>query len=315
MSGMASPSRRGFGVLVLGGLAATGLAATGLAARGLAATARGAAIDTSGRQAARRVASLDWALAETLVALGHPPIAVPDTRGYAEWVVAPALPPDTANLGSRYTPNVELLAALRPDLVVAIPYQGPLLPVVERVAPTLTLSIYEADGSVYERAVAVTARLAAAVGDPEAGPALVARTQAAFAAARRRIARRPRRPVYVLSLLDPHHAWIYGAGSLFTVVLRRLGLDNAWTGETNAWGFSAIGLEALADGDPEARLVVLQPLPPDVLPRLATNPLWQRIPFVRRGPPIFLPVLTFGGLPSAARFADLFSAALAEEPA
>jgi len=299
-------------------LGAAGLAGVGLAARALPGLA-GTAGDEGGDAAANvrpRIASLDWALAETLVALGSPPVAVPDKRGYSEWVVEPPLPASTADLGSRFTPNIELLAALAPDLVVAIPYQGPLLPVVERVAPTLTLSIYEPDGRPFERACEVATRLAAAAARPAAATALVARAEAAFAAARARIAHLPRRPVLVVSLVDPHHAWVYGAGSLFAAVIERLGLANAWHGETNSWGFSAVGLEGLAAADPDARLVLLEPVPPDVAARLATNPLWQRLPFVRGGEAaIRLPVVVFGGLPSAIRFSDLLSARLAEAPA
>lgn len=304
-------TRRRFAAL---GLA--GLAGASLVARGSAALAGMAVEEHDAQAAAPRIASLDWALAETLVALGHPPVAVPDKRGYGEWVVEPALPAATADLGSRFTPNIELLAALAPDLVVAIPYQGPLLPVVERVAPVLTLSIYESDGRPFERACAVAQRLAEAAGDPEAAATLVARTEAAFAAGRTRLAGRAPRPVLVASLVDPHHAWVYGANSLFTVAIERLGLANAWHGETNAWGFSAIGIEGLAEADPGARLVLLEPVPADVAARLETNPLWRRLPFVRGGEPVIrLPVVVFGGLPSAIRFSDLLSARLAEAPA
>ena len=65
-----------------------------------------------------RIVSSDWAIVETLMALGHAPIGVGDKRAYERWVIQPALPKHTADIGLRAQPNLELIRQLKPDLVV-----------------------------------------------------------------------------------------------------------------------------------------------------------------------------------------------------
>ncbi len=69
-----------------------GIAATAATVR----TARATRLPTAGP----RIASLDYALTETLLALGHPPIAQTAAGDWDEWVVEPALPEGVADLGS-----------------------------------------------------------------------------------------------------------------------------------------------------------------------------------------------------------------------
>ena len=63
-------------------------------------------------------------------------------------------------------------------------------------------------------------------------------------------------------------------------LMQRLGLRNAWQGETNAWGFSVASLEQFL-AIPEARLVVVDPIPVGVSERLQEPGLWQHLPLVR----------------------------------
>jgi len=53
-------------------------------------------------------------------------------------------------------------------------------------------------------------------------------------------------------------------------------------------------------------LIAFDPVPPDVLPKLAESPLWQRLPFSRPGHlTIAPPALMFGMVNEAMRFAGL----------
>jgi ferric hydroxamate transport system substrate-binding protein len=113
--------------------------------------------------------------------------------------------------------------------------------------------------------------------------------------------------------MDERHVRVFGENGLFQAVLERLGLENAWQGDTNVWGFSLVGLEALIER--EARLVVVEPYPTGVEEKLARSALWQRLPSVRDDSLITLPpVWSFGALPSARRFAELLVAALNDAP-
>lgn len=260
-----------------------------------------------------RIVSMDFGLAETLIELGLPPVALPDPGSWAQWVVEPALPPGIVNLGTDREPNLELLAALRPDLIVTTPYLDGIKPLLERFAPTLTVSVYAPPvGSAYARSIAATRTLAAAIGRDAAGEALIGRAHAAMEEARARLAAAglSGHAVLAVNFLDARHVRVYGAGSLFGDVMLQAGLVNGWTPPSNYWGFSTVGIEALAGGG-AGTLVYLEPISADTLDRLAASPLWRSLPFVAAGRVIRLPpVLMFGMLPSAMRFARQLTAHL-----
>ncbi len=263
----------------------------------------------------RRIAALDYGLAETLIMLGQPPVALVGAQDWDKWVVEPALPSEVVNLGSSREPNLELLQQLRPDAILATPYLAGIAHRLQQIAPVLSFPIYVPEGRPLALAEAAAKRLAALTGREAALEALAGQVETAFAAARQRLRGRDERPVYLVNFMDGRHIRVYGAKSLFQDVLDRLGLRNAWQGQTNFWGFSTIGIEAL-EQDREASLVYLDPVPPGVLEALAKNPLWTGLPFVRAGQVRGLaPVLMFGALPSAMRFARLLSEALSGERA
>ncbi len=249
---------------------------------------------------------MDFGLAETLIEMGLPPVALPDPNSWAQWVVEPALPPGIVNLGTDREPNLELLAALKPDLIVTTPYLGAIAPLLARFAPTRTFSVYAPPpGHIYERSVAATRALAAAIGREEAGETLIGRAQAAMDATRSHFTASglAGRPLLLVNFLDTRHVRVYGAGSLFGDVLERCGLVNGWTRPSNYWGFNTVGIEELAQS-PASSLVYLEPISADTLDTLAASPLWRSLPFVKADRVLRLPpVLMFGMLPSAMRFA------------
>lgn len=264
-----------------------------------------------------RIVSMDFGLTETLIEMGRPPLAVPNPASWTQWVVEPALPAGTVNLGTDREPNLELLAALRPDLIVTTPYLDGIEPLLRRFAPTRRFSIYAPPkGDAYARSIIATRALAAAIGAVSAGEDLVGRAQATMEAARARLtaAGLNERPLLVVNFLDDRHVRVYGAGSLFGDVMERTGLVNGWTRPVNYWGFATVGIEALAE-IPAGRLIYMEPVSPDTLERLAASPLWNTLSFVRAGRIDRLPpVLMFGMLPSAMRFARQLQSRLAEAP-
>lgn len=65
-----------------------------------------------------RVATSDWTVAETLTAMGHPPVSVADRRVYDTWVNHPPLPAAVKEAGLRFQPNLERLYQIKPDFFV-----------------------------------------------------------------------------------------------------------------------------------------------------------------------------------------------------
>ncbi|MFG1349960.1 ABC transporter substrate-binding protein [Xanthobacter autotrophicus] len=254
-----------------------------------------------------RVVAFDWGMVETLLALGVVPAGVAEGDGYAQWVREPALPPGVPDLGLRVEPNLEAVARLKPDLIVITPQLASFEPMLARIAPTLSLAIFDADGEVWTRARQVALALAAATGREEAGARLLADADAVLEEARSKVAPLTVRPLYLASFVDARHVRVYGRGSLFDAVLPRLGIANAFTGAASFWGFATFGLEHLAAAQ-DAALLVFEPVPPEARATLAHGPLWQRLPMVEAGRVGLLPtVWSFGGLVSAMRFARVLA--------
>ncbi|WP_027055506.1 ABC transporter substrate-binding protein [Mesorhizobium erdmanii] len=262
-----------------------------------------------------RIICLDDGLAETLLMLGVTPVAVADREVWEKWVVEPPLPPEVADIGTILEPNLEFLQQLRPDIILSIPYLDGIKPQLERVAPVTTIGIYTPDGQPYRRAIEATRQLATLVGREREGEALIAATETYFSDVRRQLALLSARPVYIVNFLDPRNVRVYGEKSLFQAVFDRIGIRNAWTGETNYWGFATVGIDGLATSD-DARLAYLEPLPEGAGSTLTESPVWNAMPFVRNRSIMRLPpVLMFGTLPSASRFARLLAEALTAERA
>lgn len=262
-----------------------------------------------------KIVSLDYGLASTLLSLGIVPAAVASLADWGKWVIEPAMPESVIDLGSSWEVNLEILTALKPDLILTTPYLDASLPRLQGVGKVLRLETYRPDGgAILPSVIAATRRLAAEIGREAEAVRFLAQADAFFDECRARLARRPRPSLALVNFMDARHVRIFGAPGLYDAVLTRIGLANAWTGAANYWGFEIVGIETLAQiTDPDALLIAFEPVPGDVLPKLARSPLWQALPFARPGHFAVLPgALLFGMVNEAMRFARLMTARLEE---
>jgi ABC-type Fe3+-hydroxamate transport system substrate-binding protein len=254
-----------------------------------------------------RVASLDWALTETLLALGRKPIAMVAAADWSRFVIDPPLPSGVADLGLQQEINLELLAALKPDLILTSPFVPDIDRVLQKIAPTLRLSIFERTSVPLEHSRALTRTMGQRLDRVAEAERFLANAERMFDTYRARLAVRKPPPVLLVNFIDARHVRVYGGSGLFQNALDRIGLTNAWTGKTNYWGFATVGIEELAT-DKDLRLISFEPVPADARPTLERSPLWSRLPFVEAGhvsvlPPVFM----FGAMPSALRCARLLT--------
>jgi iron complex transport system substrate-binding protein len=273
--------------------------------------AAGAALALPGlaRAGSQRAATLDWAILETLLTLGHPPVAATELIQFREIAVEPPVPDSVADLGLRGLPNLETLLLARPDIIFNSNFYVALEPRLARIAPVESFSLYLPGRAPYEPMAAMTRAIAARLGIPEAADALLARAEADFARMRRRLSM-VERPVLPLNFGDARHFRTFGFDSMIGEALPRLGLANAWTEPTSYSATAPVGIEALARYE-DAFIAVIGPTPPDVEPVLARSPFWRALPAVKAGRVLRLgPVDPFGAIPSSLRFARLLTEAL-----
>ncbi|PZO78706.1 MAG: hypothetical protein DI629_11095 [Mesorhizobium amorphae] len=266
------------------------------------------------RAAKRRIASLDYALAQHMIVLGEPPFALADAHEWNTWVADPPLPPDTIDFGTSLVPNLELLAALKPDLVLTTDFVAMTESQIARIAPIERISIYGPGGTPLPKAYEAMRRIGAILGREQEAEAYLADTDRFFAQAAERARRFRDKPILLLSFVDPRHVRVYSRPGMQQDVFERLGLTNAWTEEGLFWGFATVGVERLAEaGDAYA---VADYMPPDVEAVLERSPLWRALPIrADRGPiPVTPVVAAFGGVPAARRLATLLLDALESRP-
>lgn len=261
---------------------------------------------------AGRVATLDWALLETLLAIGVVPVAAAELVLFRQVAVEPPVPDTVMDIGLRGLPNFEALRWAEPDLIFNSAYYIAAEDNLRLIAPVETVSIYARGGRPFARAEEAARRLAVATGRPEAAEALIAATQATLARCRAALAAWRARPLLVINLGDARHFRVFGPDSMFGEVLARLGLANAWTEGTSYAASAPVGLEQLARFA-EAQFVILPPVPPDARRILPESAVWQALPNVRDKRVAVLGSMNpFGGLPAASRFTRLLTRALLE---
>lgn len=272
----------------------------------------GAAAPRVAAPAPRRLAVLDWAMAETTTALGIAPIAMAEPDRYRERAQDPRLPAGVIDLGLTTQPDLERLLLLRPELIVTGHGQAETMgPALARIAPVWEGAVYTGDGAPLDAACRVTRDLGARLGRADAAEAAIGHALARIDAAAARIDEGLRRlPVAMFIFQDPRHGWVADRNGFIAAVMKRMGLTPAWTGPGSFWGYTAIGIDRLADL-PDSRLIFADfPLAGTGWTTDAST-IWQALPPVAAGRSHRIgPFWYFGALPTMARFADQLADAL-----
>ena len=222
---------------------------------------------------ARRIVSLSPATTEILFALGAGPRVVGRTR-YEDW------PPESRAVpavGDGIEPNVEAVAARRPDLVVlyASALNRPALQGLTALHIPVAVLRLDLAADVGRAA----RRLGALTGTADAADSLMRAFGDSLRAVEARAAARPgRRPrIYVDVQASPPIT--VGMGSYLSQVLQAAGAVNSFS-DLSAPS-APVSLEAIALRDPDAVLVLASDTtrPPD----LASRPGWIVVRAVREG--------------------------------
>jgi iron complex transport system substrate-binding protein len=264
-------------------------------------------------QAVPRIAAIDWAMLETALALGAPPAAATELVQFRKIAIEPAVPESVVDLGLRGTPNYELLRMVAPELILITGFYEYQRARLERIAPVLSVPLFQPGSPPYGRAEEAARVLGARLGREAVGEHLVGSVREEIERCRARLGGLDGRPVFAISLGDSRHFRAFGSDSMFGDVLGRLGLRNAWDQPTSYRALAGVGIEALA-AVPQAAIAIIEPTPPEVNRTLPGNALWNALPAVCEGRVATLPPIShFGGLIAARRFARLLTDAFAPQ--
>ena len=253
-----------------------------------------------------KIVAIDWAAAETLLTLGLCPAGIADIRGFLASFGETAGPCSSADLGSPWEPNLELLDRMRPTVIYISPWNALSQSVLSEIAPIRISPVYDGTGQPLERALVFARQMLADF--PETAKAdVIAGLQQRLAAVGNHFGNGSQPQVLIVNLHGSgRFANVYGTTSMTGNVIAHLGLSNAWTEGTNGFGFARIGIERLIDTADASIIVVGQgEQTRRALQTVQRSAVWQAIPAVRQqrlfqSPPVSL----FGGLASATQFAE-----------
>lgn len=258
------------------------------------------------QDAGPRIATLDWALLETLLAIGANVVAATELRQFRQVAVKPDVPEGVVDLGLRGTPNFEALRFARPDLIFNSNFYAWADPLMSRIAPVENHPIYKTGESPYILAEQATLAIGERLRRPTARR-MVEDLAGRLDRYKNLFARGDGRPVLPINLGDARHYRVFGSDSLFGEVLQRVGLANAWTGATSYSAMAPMGIETLASM-PEAWIVLIPPHPVDAFGALTESAFWKALPAVRENRVLTVGSINpYGALPAAGRFADFLA--------
>ncbi|MDN3240094.1 ABC transporter substrate-binding protein [Glycomyces tritici] len=266
---------------------------------------------------AAKVVTLEWAETEIAASLGVMPVGAADLEGYNTWVGASEpMDESVVDVGTRQEPSVDAIAGLSPDLIIMEPDDEALIEQIEAFAPVLVVEGSNAADNLarMQRDVDMIAELTGTTAEADA---LWAELQSKIDATRTAIEAAGTGSVPYLYA----DGWVegdaisirpFGSGSLVGALGTALGLENAWTGETDAaWGLGGTDVEGMAQyTDTELKFIYNNSYNDDIFnEKLVGNPIWDGLKFVKDGSMYELPhsVWTFGGPRSSGAVLDYFA--------
>ena len=225
--------------------------------------------------------TLDYAIAETLQALGVPLQAVGGLSGYRVWWRDPQAFPSVIELGSRHLPNLELIQDIAPShILISPPDHANLTPQLSRLAALKEWVVYEAEPALQQRLNNLTMQLGELTGDQAHVDSYVVDFEAQFEALveQRKRSENSVKPVVLVSLMDERHARVFGQESLEGLVLGQLDISNAWTGAVNRWGFATLTAEQLFELEGQVIMLESPYSPEGTQQTLLDQGIWQHWP-------------------------------------
>ncbi len=170
-----------------------------------------------------RTATLDWAILETLLALGNVPVAATELLQFRDVAVEPLVPPSVADLGLRGLANFETLLLARPDIIFNSNFYAQSNDRLARIAPVEEFTVFVPGKSPYGPVLEMTRAIGARLGLDAQADALISGTDATFARLRARLGAGDGRPVLPINLGDARHFRTFGFDSIFGQAVEKLG--------------------------------------------------------------------------------------------
>ncbi|WP_373273205.1 iron-siderophore ABC transporter substrate-binding protein [Vibrio parahaemolyticus] len=232
-------------------------------------------------QVPQRVVVLNWDILEQVLALDIEPIAAPNLPGYRQWVVNPYAPESILDIGTRAEPNLEKIASLKPDVILAASPQQDLIPLLRQIAPVVYLPNFSQNEAAAQTAIKHFRTLAVLFDKQELAEQKLAKLNDSFKQLRNKIRQHYSAPldVLVMRFSTPNSVLLSTENSTTDYVVEQLGLTNPIKVSARAWGIKQDRINRLQNLE-QSFVLYVQPFPQES--KLNSSPLWQAMPFVKK---------------------------------
>ncbi len=232
-------------------------------------------------QVPQRVVVLNWDVLEQVLALEIVPIAAPNLAGYRQWVVNPYAPETIEDIGTRAEPNLEKIASLNPDVIIAASPQQDLIPLLKQIAPVVYLPNFSENDQAAETAIRHFRTLGNLFEKQHLVEEKLSALNLSFEQLRNRIQQHYSESleVLVMRFSTPNSVFLSTENSTTDYVVEQLGLTIPIKESARAWGIKQARINRLQSLE-DSYILYVQPFPQEK--KLKDSPLWQAMPFVKK---------------------------------
>lgn len=254
---------------------------------------------------AERVVVLEWTFTEDLIALGVQPVGNADNENYKLWVTPEAKLADTVtDIGTRGEPNLEAIAALKPDLIISnADNNAAIYAQLKGIAPTIEFDPYKGNGYDYDRMVEIFKQVAVATGKTEQADKVLSELDQHYAEAKATLEKAGKADFHyaltqAFTAQNAASLRMFKENSVVVGTLAKIGMVNDWKSDkTEKYGFSTVGIEALPAVQDSNFIYITQKTDDVFGAAMKNNSVWNGLNFVKekRTYPLDGTTWTFGG--------------------
>ncbi|CAM2904912.1 iron-siderophore ABC transporter substrate-binding protein [Paenibacillus taichungensis] len=261
---------------------------------------------------AKRVVTLEWTYTEDVVALGVQPVGSADNANYKVYVTPEAALDDTVtDVGTRDEPNLEAIAALKPDLIIANSNSN-IYDQLNAIAPTLEYDLYTGDGYTYDKMTETFNNIAVALGKEDQAKKVLDELDQHYTEAKDKLAAADKSEFhYVLTQAFTYQnaasLRMFTDNAVVIGTLAKVGLVNDWQPDKiEGYGFSTVGIESLPAVQDSNFIYITQPDDDVFGTAMKDNSVWKGLNFVKdkRTYQLDSTTWTFGGPISSKALVD-----------
>lgn len=263
---------------------------------------------------AERVVTLEWTYTEDVVALGVQPVGNADNANYKVYVSSEAgLDDSVMDIGTRSEPNLEAIAALKPDLIIAnADNNTAVYDQLNAIAPTIEYDPYDGDGYNYDKMTEIFNNIATALGKEDKAKQVLDELDQHYAEAKEKLAAAGKENFHfaltqAFTYQNAASLRMFTDNSVVIGTLNKIGLVNDWQPEKlEGYGFSTVGIESLSDVQDSNFIYITQPDDDVFGTAMKDNSVWNGLNFVKekRTYQLDSTTWTFGGPISSKALVD-----------